>query len=64
MKLVDFRTELAETLCKYGTASENKRGRPSLQINEDPKRPRLSAQTRPSVVSKDRVGHVKTYGKK
>ncbi|CAG5043677.1 unnamed protein product [Parnassius apollo] len=35
LKLVDFRTELAETLCKYGAVSENKRGRPSMNRQEN-----------------------------
>lgn len=43
MKLADFRTELAKTLCKYGNGPENKRGRPSLQRNENQKRPKLGA---------------------
>lgn len=65
MKLADFRTELAETLCKYCNGSENKRGRPSVQINEDQKRPRLGVQTRPSDdIRKDRGGHEKTDGKR
>ncbi|CAG5032675.1 unnamed protein product [Parnassius apollo] len=36
LKLADFWTELAETLCKYGTVFENKRGRSSLNRYENP----------------------------
>lgn len=52
LKLVAFRTELAETLCKYGNTSENKRSRPSLNTTAEPvnkqRRPKLDAQTLPS----------------
>lgn len=69
LKLTDFRTELAETLCKYGSTSENKRGRPSLNNAAGPvnkqKRPKIGAQTLPpDDVRFDDVGHEKSYGSK
>ncbi|CAK1587806.1 unnamed protein product [Parnassius mnemosyne] len=67
LKLVDFRTELAETLCKYGAVSENKRGRPSMnrQENTSKKRPKIGAQTLPpNDVRTDGVGHDKSYNTK
>lgn len=65
MPLVDFRTILAETLCKYGSYSENKRGRPSLNKNDNSvknKRPKTGAQILPVIdVRKDGIGHDKSY---
>lgn len=67
MKLADFRTELADTLCRYQSRSENKRGRPSTNsrredIPEPSKKIRAGVQVLPSTdVRYDRVGHEKIF---
>lgn len=66
INLVDFRTEIADTLCRYQSRSENKRGRPSNskreQTPEPTKRPRSGVQVLPSTdVRYDRVGHEKEF---
>lgn len=66
MKLADFRTELADTLCRYQSHSKNKRGRPSTNSRQDTtvpsKRPRTGVQVLPSTdVRCDCIGHEKIF---
>lgn len=67
MKLADFRTDLADTLCCYQSRPENKRGRPSTnnrqeEIPEPSKRPRVGVQVLPTTdVRYDRFGHEKIF---
>lgn len=66
MKLVNFRTELADTLCRYQSDSKNKRGRPSANSRQDTtvpsKRPRTDVQVLPSTdVRCDSIGHEKIF---
>ncbi|CAH2096797.1 unnamed protein product [Euphydryas editha] len=66
MKLADFRTELTDTLCRYQSHSQNKRGRPSTNSRQDTtvpsKRPRTGVQVLPSTdVCCDCIGHEKIF---
>ncbi|CAF4878842.1 unnamed protein product [Pieris macdunnoughi] len=66
MKLADFRTELADTLCRYQSHSKNKRGRPSTNSQQDntvpSKKPRTGAQVLPPTdVRSDCIGHEKIF---
>ncbi|GFU38336.1 chimeric ERCC6-PGBD3 protein [Nephila pilipes] len=67
MTLVDFRTELADTLCQYQSRSENKRGRRSTNSRQEKtpepsERPRSVVQALSSTGEHyDRVGHEKSF---
>lgn len=67
LKLADFRTELADTLCQYQNRPDNKRGRPSTSRKDDDveppsKRSRSGVQVLPSTdIRYDRVGHEKVF---
>lgn len=68
MKLAEFRTQLADTLCRFQSRQENKRGRPSTNIRRDQtpetisKRARAGVQVVPSVhIRRDGVGHEKQF---
>lgn len=71
MTLAEFRTELAESLCKYqAPILENRRGRPSFSRLEESatkrtRTTRANEQTMPpTVVRFDNVGHERQYADK
>ena len=67
MKLADFRTKLADTLCRYKSRSESKRKRPSNNSRREEtleltKKPRSYVQAlRSSDVRYDHIGHEKMF---
>lgn len=68
ISLADYRTLLADTLCRYQSRPENKRGRPSTSNRQSqtpelpPKIARAGVQVVPSIdIRKDGIGHEKMF---